>query len=260
LPADIASDEKHAHHLKDKVYIAMTVAKGCVLGAECCDSASTVALTEGYDVFAAEAKNINSDYTPESVNTDGWDATANAFGKAFPGISIILCFLHGFIKIRDCCRTHPLFNKICKLVWDVYKAKNKKTFSQRIRRLKEWAIKNIEPSPVLTKIITLHKKSALYQVYYDNPNGHRTSNMCDRLMRFIDRTIFTRQNFHGKFDSANAAVRSWAILRNYLPYCLRKSKNTDEFMSPASELNGFKYNLNWLENLVTAASMNGYRQ
>ena len=153
-----------------------------------------------------------------------------------------------------------MFNLICTNVWHVYYAKNKKDFSQRIRRLKEWAIKNLEPCTALTKIISLHNRSAQYQVAYEHPQGYRTSNICDRLMRLMDRAIFSRQGFHGTLNSVNNAVRSMAILRNYYPYCLRKTKNHNTLSCPASELNGFKYHNNWLVNLVTASSMNGYRQ
>jgi hypothetical protein len=230
------------------------------LGAEACPDAKEKALTKGYSTFANEAKNIDENYAPHSVNTDGWPATGKAFSTLFCNIALILCFLHGFIKIRDRCRKSPMFSLICDNVWHVYAAENKKDFSQRLRRLKEWAINNLKPCTALDKIISLHSKSALYQVAYEHPKGHRTSNMCDRLMRFMARAIYTRQKFHGTLKSANAAVRSMAILRNYYPYCLRKTKNKTTFSCPASELNGFKYHKNWLENLITASSMNGYRQ
>jgi hypothetical protein len=224
------------------------------------NDANEKSLTQGYGVFASEAKNIDPNYAPKTVNTDGWDATKLAFCTLFSGIIVIQCFLHGFIKIRGCCRKSAMFESICKNVWHVYNANSKKAFSQRIRRLKEWATKNLSPCAALTKIHALCGKSSLYQVAYDYPNCHRTSNMCDRLMRFLDRMIFTRQNFHGSMESTNDLVRSWAILRNYYPYCLRKTKDKISLSCPASELNGFKYSNNWLENLITASSMNGYRQ
>jgi hypothetical protein len=173
----------------------------------------------------------------------------------------LYCFLHGFLKIRDRCRTSPIYDLICKQVWNVYHSKDKKNFSQRMRRLKEWATKTFEPSStILEKINSLHGKSSLYQEAYDHPDSHRTSNMCDRLMRFMDRAIFARQGFHGKLNSATASVRSWALLKNYHPYCLRRTENKFNYTCPASELNGFKYSENWLENLVTATSMKGFRQ
>ena len=52
-------------------------------------------------MFAEEARSIKPDYAPETVNTDGWQATQNAWQHWFPQITVILCFLHAFIKIRD---------------------------------------------------------------------------------------------------------------------------------------------------------------
>ena len=257
---NIVADEKQTKLKKGKVYIATTVSNNCFLGAEVCTNADEKALTKGYGTFSTEAKNINSDYQPKSVNIDGWDATYNAFSTLFPSITIIYCFLHGFIKIRDRCRKSPLFNKICGRVWHVYQAKNKKTFAQRIRRLKDWATTHLSPGGALTKINTLHEKSSLYQRAYDHPEAYRTSNMVDRLIRWFDRSLFTRQYFHGTLASANKAVRAWALLRNYYPYCLRKIDEKNKFVCAASELNGFIYSSNWLENLIMASSMNGYRQ
>ena len=261
MPKNLLADEKHSKRKKGKVYIATTASEGCVLGAEVCEDASAKSLTKGYKTFADEAKNLDPNYAPKSVNTDGWDATRIAFSSLFIGISIIRCFLHGFIKVRDCCRTSPLFDSISGHIWHIYKADCKKKFSQRVRRLKEWATLHLEQGTALTNILSLCGKSSQYQVAYDHPEGYRTSNMVDRLMRFMDRAIFTRQNFHGTLMSANTSVRSWAILRNYFPYCLRKIKNKKTvFNCPASELNKFTYSSNWLENLVVSSSMNGYRQ
>ena len=61
----------------------------------------------------------------QTVNTDGWASTRNAFQTLFPLITVVLCFLHGFLKIRDRCR------KACELhrrVWDVYRAATAEEF------------------------------------------------------------------------------------------------------------------------------------
>lgn len=230
------------------------------MGAEVCDNAEEKALTKGYKTFATEAKNIDEHYQPESVNIDGWDATYKAFSTLFTGITVIYCFLHGFIKIRDRCRKSTLFNKICGHVWHVYQAENKKIFGQRMRRLKEWGTAHLPKGGALTKIISLYEKSSFYQRAYDHPHGYRTSNMVDRLMRWIDRSLFTKQYFHGTIESANQSIRAWALLRNYYPYCLRKIYNNNALNCAASQLNGFNYSSNWLDNLIIASSMNGYRQ
>lgn len=238
----------------------MTVSQNCVLGSELCANADEQALTKGYGTFAAEAKNINKDYQPKSVNIDGWEATQKAFSALFTGIIIIYCFLHGFIKIRDRCRKSPLFNKICGHVWHVYHADTKKAFAQRMRRLKEWTKAHFsEKSGVFKRIESLHSKSSLYQMYYDQPESYRTSNMIDRVMNTADRSLFSRKYLRGTFETASQSVRAWAILFNYYPYCPRKTGSKNTLICAASELNGFTYSSNWLENLIIASTMNGYR-
>ena len=87
LPQDLLADEKHTKLNGEKHYIAMTVAQECILGAEMTNSASEVVLTEAYGVFANEARLLKPDYTPDTVNTDGWSATQNAWRSWFPSIS-----------------------------------------------------------------------------------------------------------------------------------------------------------------------------
>jgi hypothetical protein len=261
LPVDLVADEKHTTLAGEKSYIATTTGDDCILGAAMCMGAGIDDLTEGYSVFADEVKNMDSDYQPETVNTDGWNATGQAWLNAFSNITIIRCFLHAFIAIRDRSkRLGDLYNKIGDLVWDAYRAENKRTFSQRIRRLREWANHVLPPSPTLDKILSLCRKSHLFQKAYDHPNAHRTSNMVDRLMKNQDRYLFFMQYFHGHFYSAEMGIRAWAVLRNFQPYCPRAIENKSEMECAASRLNGFKYRDNWLENLLVSSSMCGYRQ
>ena len=253
-------DEKHAKRLKNKIYIAATTVKNCVLGAEVAEDPYAKSLTKAYSVFANESRNIDPGYMPKSVNIDGWDATKLAMSALFTGIVIIHCFLHGFIKIRNRCRKSEIFDVICGKVWHVYKSDNKKTFAQRLRRFKDWANKHVKMPGTLSKILALCGKSKLYQTAYDHPDGYRTSNAIDRSLKQLKKSIVTRQNFHGSLKTTNNSVRSWALLHNYHPYCLKKVKSRDIYMSPATELNGFYYSGNWLKNLVISSSMNGYRQ
>ena len=262
LPKDLLADEKHTSIRGDRIYGAMTAGNGCILGASICNSASENDLTSGYQTFKEEALNVDPLYQPTSVNVDGWKATTAAWKTLFSNINIILCFLHAFLRIRDVCKKLSNFNKICDHVWNAYHAENKNTFSQRIRRLKEWAVKNIDKEVALDKIISLCSKAKLFKVHYDHPEGHRTSNMIDRLMRWADQYLFAMQYFHGTFESAQKSFTAFAILRNFQPYCTRvkRSGTKNELICAASELNGFSYHKNWLENLLVSMSMNGYRQ
>lgn len=93
LPKHVAADEKHSRLNGEKVYVPTTVGDECILGASVSEDASEKGLTEAYGKFKDEAQNLNPQYSPESVNTDGWKATINAWQTLFPYVFIICCFL-----------------------------------------------------------------------------------------------------------------------------------------------------------------------
>jgi hypothetical protein len=261
LPTDLLADEKHTKHGGDKVYAAVTAGQGCVLGAAMCQGADAAALSHGYGVFAAEARNLDPDYQGETVNIDGWGATRKAWEILFPQIAIIQCFLHAFIKIRERCKKWgDLFTQIGTTVWDAYNAPNKRAFSQRIRRLREWAEETLDEGVVLDKLLALCEKAPLFAQAYDHPSAHRTSNMVDRLMRWQDRFLFNRQYFHRSWEAAELGIRAWAILRNFRPLCPRAIGTRTDGACAAERLNGLRYCESWLENLRVSSSMCGYRQ
>ncbi len=84
LPEHLAADEHHADWAGQKGYVATTVGGGCILGVALTASADDAHLQEAYGVFAAEARDVEPEYAPETVNTDGWAATQNAFQALFP--------------------------------------------------------------------------------------------------------------------------------------------------------------------------------
>ena len=52
---------------------------------------------------------------------------------------------------------------------------------------------------------------------YNFPGAHRTSNMIDRLMKSMDRHLFTTCCFHGYITSAELNIRGWALNYNFAP-------------------------------------------
>jgi len=255
MPQELLADEKHTRRNGNKNYIAMTVANECILGAEMTESVSEDSLTQAYGVFAHEAHSVKDDYN--TVNTDGWTATQNAW--KFPQITVILCFLHAFIKIRDRA-TKALaipFNEIATRIWDAYKATSKASFSQRLRRLQDWTIKHVPESAMKQHVIDLCMKRNRFTEIYAHEHAHRTSNMVDRLMKFFDRACFDAMYFHGTLESAKQRVRAWAILYNFCPSSPTIIKKYNGLLSPAQRLNNKSYDDNWLVNLLVSASMNG---
>ncbi len=91
LPEHLAADEHHADWAGRKGYVATTVGGGCLLGVALTAGADDAHLREAYGVFAAEARDVDPEYAPLTVNTDGWAATRNAFCTLFPTIAVVLC-------------------------------------------------------------------------------------------------------------------------------------------------------------------------
>ena len=89
LPQHVAADEKHTKIQGEKCYVATTVGAGCILGVAVAENADSAALMRGYSVFKKEAVSLQPDYAPETVNTDGWAATRNAFRSLFPTICVL---------------------------------------------------------------------------------------------------------------------------------------------------------------------------
>jgi len=261
LPKHILTDEEHITIKGKKSYIATTVGLECLLGTEVSRGCGDEDLKKAYRVFKEEAEDIKQDYSPETVNTDGWSATKNAMKYLYPTIVIIQCFLHAYIKIRDRAlkKMQDIFKEIGEKVWDCYKATNKRSFSQRIRRVKQWAIKRVPDSIMKEKLLDLCSKCNLWKKYYDFPEAHRTSNALDRLMKFMNRHKFAHQGYHSSVEATNLNIRAFALIYNFAPSCPETVKNHNNMVSPFERLNKFKYHENWLQNLLIAASLGGYR-
>jgi hypothetical protein len=95
------ADEKHSWLQGERVYIATTAAQDCLLGASVAPSAAQADLEKAYGVFASEARTLDAHYAPQTVNTDGWQATQGAWKALFTHITVMRCFLHAFLNIRD---------------------------------------------------------------------------------------------------------------------------------------------------------------
>jgi hypothetical protein len=255
LPSHLAADEHHADWAGQKGYIATTVGGGCLLGVALTSSADDDHLREAYGVFAAEARDVAPVYAPETVNADGWAATRNAFLSLFPGIAPVLCFLHGFLKVRDRCRKA---RDLHRRVWDVYRANTAEEFRRLMGEFQRWCATQPWPAPVREMLEKLRARTDAYAVAYDHPGCHRTSNAVDRPMNRLCRLMYAGRGLHGHQGSSELRLRGWALLQNFRPYAPR-GKSPRTFDSPAHRLNGRRYHDQWLHNLMASTSLMGFR-
>lgn len=258
LPDHLLADEKHIRFNGHKGYIAMTVGEDCVLGASVALNADEEALTEAYGHFKQEALHLKANYQPKTVNTDGWKATQKAWQTLFMTITIIECFLHAFLKIRNCCkkRCQSLWPDIQQQVWDIYQATDRQSFRQQTSDFLAWAQDTLSGT-ALEAIKKLCAKTDKFMVAFDFPQAYRTSNMIDRHMEPLARFLSQARFFHGHWSSAELQVRAWALFHNFWPYCPR-AKVSQSFISPVHKLNGRVYHHNWLHNLLISTSSTGF--
>jgi hypothetical protein len=261
LPDNLLADEHHIKVKGKKSYVATTCGANCFLGMSVCGHADEASLKTAYSIFEQEAKDLKSDYRPRTVNTDGWWATQNAWQSLYPTIKVIECFLHAFLKVRD--RATKKFKDHFELaadkIWDCYRACSKRSLAQQIRRLKEWTTANLSESPMKQNILKLCEKKKRWMEHLDFPDAHKTSNMMDRLMRAMNRHAFNSQMFHSTVASTSKNFRAFALLYNFTPSCRTAWDESKTLTSPAARLNGFIYHEDWLQNLLIAASLGGFR-
>ena len=256
LPKHLLADEKITWLNGEEVVVATTVGGDCVLGASVALGSDTPNLTEAYQHFKDEALQLNPEYQPETVNTDGWEATQKAWRSLFPLMIILECFLHAFIKVRERGKhLKEIFRQLSQKVWKVYHAVDAASFRLQAKELLAWA-ENNTTGYVLEAVRKLCAKVERFVLAYDYPLAHRTSNMLDRHMNLMARWLDSSRFFHGHWASAERSIRAWALLHDFGPYCPRIGAK-QEYSSPAHKLNGFVYHDNWLHNLMIATSMSG---
>jgi hypothetical protein len=261
IPEHLLADEHHQPRDGVTNYVATTVGAGCCLGAALTETASAEDLQAAYGVFRQEARAVQAEYAPATVNLDGWAATRQAWRALFPLVVILRCFLHGWLSIRDRAKhLGAVFGTLSEKVWHAYHAPDRRCFAQRLRRLGEWAGQHVRVAGVREQVRKLCGRAGEYGAAYRYPGGYRTSNLLDRVMRAMNRYFEDSQHLHGSLPACNRHCRAWALLYNFRPWHPATARANGGYHSPAERLNRHRYHDNWLANLWIAASLAGYRR
>ena len=257
LPDHLVADEKITWLGGQEVLVATTTGTGCFLGVGLAHDETAEQLQKAYGEFQAEARQLDASYCPKTVCTDGFKSTRLAWQELFPQLVLILCFLHGVIKIRQRCRGE-LRKRVLDRAWHCYEAETVREFSQRLRRLKEWATRELS-GYTQEMVNKLQQQREKYQVAYAHPLAHRTTNAVDRLMDKQDRLLYAMKYLRGHDETARLALRAMALQWNFHSYGERLKRMDHTRQSPFADLNGFEYHPNWLHNFLMASSLGGLR-
>jgi hypothetical protein len=260
LPEHLLADEHHQPRDGAKNYVATTVAAGCCLGAALAPTAGAEDLRAAYGIYAREARDVRPDYRPRTVSVDGWASTHQAWLALFPLVVLLRCFLHGWLNIRSRGKLSESFRELSRRVWESYHAPSRRSFAQRLRRLREWARRRGMSAWLLEQVEKLCGRSKEYAEAYSHPDGHRTSTMLDRVMRSMNRYFDDGQHLHGGAEACDRHCRAWALLSNFRPWNPAATRANDGWRSPAERLNEHRYHDDWLQNLLISASLGGFRR
>jgi hypothetical protein len=255
LPVHYVADEKITFFHGKEAFVALTAAQECVWGIAISLSEGQDGLQTAYGNFATEARLMKPDFAPKSVVIDGWAATRNAWSTLFTTVTLILCFLHGVLKVGSCTKNlKEQWAMIKKMLWEAYKATDTADFIAQIDAFKLKADELISPLSkprILEAIEKIWAKKDQYAKYYEFSEGYRTSNHVDRPMNRLDKYLYSTQYFHGNLKNAELKLRAWALIHNFKPYC-KKTASKKVWLSRAHEINKVIYHDNWLENLLIA--------
>lgn len=254
LPEHLLADEKFTRLNGQEVYVATTVGQDVVLGATVTLTVQTAELEQAYSEFKHEALRLNPDYAPKTLNLDGWRQTKAAWLHLFPALIIIRCFLHAFLRIRDRCKSHPLYRQLQARIWQIYHAQSSGNYYYHFTRFLILAQQQLTGEALKAVERFKQKRSELIQGLF-HPGCHRVSTMLERHMQSLTRCLYMGRHFHGHRVSAHCLVRSWALLHNFQPYCPRaRARSGSPYVSPFHKLNHKQYHQCWLENLLVATS------
>ena len=259
LPEHLLADEHHQTLDGKKVYIATTVGAGCVLGAEPAATAGADELKAAYGVFQAEARDVEPEYAPRTVNVDGWAATHQAWRTLFPLVVLLRCFLHGWLNIRSRGKLSESFRELSRRVWESYHAPSRAELRATAAAAARMGRRQGMSAWLREQVEKLCGRSQEYAAAYAHPGGHRTSNMLDRAMRGMNRYFDCGQHLHGSPAACRLHCRAWALLANYAPWHPAVARAERGWRCPAERLNRHRYHDDWLQNLLVSASLGGYR-
>jgi hypothetical protein len=155
---------------------------------------------------------------------------------------------------------HEAFATRSEKVWGAYPAATRRGFAQRLRRLWEWAPGHVRAGYVLEQVQKLCGRARAYGEAYRHPGGQRTSNRLDRVMRAMNRYFEDGQHRQGSRQACDRHVRAWALRHNFRPWGPEAARDNGGYQSPAERLNEHRYHEDWLHNLLTSASLGGYRR
>jgi len=115
---------------------------------------------------------------------------------------VVLCFLHGSLKIRGRCRKARDRHRRVQVV---YRAATAEEFRRLMGEFQRWCEAWTWTAPVREMLTRLWDRTGPQAVAYAHPGCHRTSNAVDRPMNRLCRVMYAGRVLHGHRGSSELA-------------------------------------------------------
>ena len=142
-------------------------------------------------------------------------------------------------------------------VWEAYHAPDRRSFGQRLRRLREWA-GGTSAGSCWSRCWSC---AAVEGTRWRTAPGRPPDEQHARPRDAGDEPILRRRSAPARLArGVPAPLRAWALLQNFAPWHPATTRENDGWRCPAERLNRHRYHDDWLQNLLVSASLGGYRR
>jgi hypothetical protein len=217
-PSHILEDEKFASENGTKTYIPAIVQGeySLIWWIDYVPNVDAQTLKDSFGKYLHQVEPLNA--LPKASTQDGWKAALSALSQLCKGIVLQQCHRHLQEKFSRLLATfrktqHQLTQEEEKTYkdahWNLLKAPDKRSFSQRLRRLKE---RLSDPFFHALWDRLKDKRDSILAYLKDSAIATVTT-LQDQLFRFLDRKLFMMGAFREETAAYNT-VNAWAIARN----------------------------------------------
>ncbi len=226
LPAYLVADEKHAHCLRDKVYLPTIVVGRVIWHVGYATDKSAAAFEASYREFERAVHRLDAGYCPRGILTDSFESTRKSLHALFPFTKLGNCLRHARARVGQ--KLQGVTKAVRKRVQTHFAALFQDRQSrQRLtlcslgqklahfgKQVGTWAGK---ANGATIRDWIQRKKEGWYVLFRDRAMPTMSTTV-DQAHNALDRKLFMMKGFHHAEGHQRAFLKGVALLYNFVPY------------------------------------------
>ncbi len=226
LPAYLVADEKHAHCLREKVYLPTIVVGRVIWHLGYTPDKSAAAFEACYREFEQAVHHLDGRYRPCGILTDSFESTRKSLHAVFPFTKLGNCLLHATARVGQKLQgvTKAVRKRVQAEFAGVFQDRQGRqqvtlcslgqTLSRFGKKVSQWAGK---ANGTAIRDWIQRKKDGWYVVFRDRAMPAMSTTV-DQAHNALDRKLFMMKGFHHPDGHQQAFLNGVAMLYNFVPY------------------------------------------